>query len=204
MDFYILTKCVHKESRFAESEHLDGNFEVGEPERCPVCNGAVSILELLPPIQVKLTNTSISDFIFGEITPFLVSDNMRIAYLQSGLTGITSFREVHVLKTRSRKEKVPLKYFLPIIKRSEARIDEAASLLQRIGEVKCAECKKGTIIKSFERLCLLPNTWSGEDIFYAKWLSGSVFASKRFIDFIKQHKLSNPQYVSAVEYASEF
>lgn len=204
MEFYIVDKNLNKESNFAESEHLTNEFKVGEPERCPVCHGAVSMLELLSPIEVKLTNKFLSDFIYGEITPFIVSESFKNAYLKSGLVGIRRFKEVHILKVKSVKTKVNLSYFLPEIVRSEARIDEVSSLFNRTGKIKCEECKRGTIIESFERLRFLPDTWSGEDIFYAKWLSGAVFVSRKFIEFIHTNKFSNVQSTNALDYSSQF
>lgn len=204
MAFFVINKDLNRVSAFAESEHLTNDFAVGEPERCPVCSGAVSMLELLPPIEVKLTNKFLSDFIYGEISPFIVSENFRNAYLKSNLTGIKGFKEIHVLKIKSTKEKVNLRFFLPEIVRSEARIDEVSSRFQRTGEIKCHECKRGTIIESFDRLCLLPNSWSGEDIFYAKWLSGVVFVCDRFMEFIEANKFSNVQSINALGYASQF
>lgn len=162
------------------------------------------MLELLSPIEVKLTNKFLSDFIYGEVAPFIVSENFKYAYLRSGLIGIKGFRDVHILKIRLVKEKVNLKYFLPEIVRSRARIDEVSSVFRRTGEVICIECKRGTIIESFERLCILPGTWSGEDIFYAKWLSGTVFVSKKFIEFVQANKFSNVHSISALNYSSQF
>jgi hypothetical protein len=204
MDFFIVEPDLSKQAPFAESEHSTPDFKVGQPERCPICNGAVSMLELIPPIEVSLTSVFISDFVYGEISPFIVSENFKTAYEKAGLNGITLFKEVKIINVKGTKKPIEAKYYLPHVKRSEARIDENKSMFKRSGEINCNECKRGSIIESFEGLILVPRTWTGEDIFYAKWLSGTVFLSSAFIRFIENSKLSNARYVEASQYKSRF
>ncbi len=204
MGYYIFDNRRFEEERFAYSEFSTSDFAVGNAEKCPVCGGFVSMLELVPPIEIILSNGFLADFIFGEITPFIVSQKFKEVYLKDEIKGVKEFLPVSVKRIRGQKEKVNVKYFIPLIHRSDARIDEENSHLNRSGSVKCFECKKGTIIQSIDGLRLIPGTWSGEDIFYAKWLASTVFVNDKFVNFVRTNGFTNGSFTKASEYKSRF
>jgi hypothetical protein len=202
--FYILGRDITIPAKFAQSEHSSDNFKVGDADRCPVCNGAVSMLKLRAPIEIKFSNSFLGDFVYGEISPFIVSEDVLNAFAKTRLIGIEEFIPVVIANGKLKGKQVHTGYYLPQIARSEARIDEVGSQMVRSGKPICFECRRGTIIDSFERLVLQPNTWSGEDIFYAKWLSGEVFISQAFVEFLKANKFTNAIYTDSRQYRSQF
>src|SRR5689334_13166236 len=79
---------------------LDPDYQVGDPERCPVCGAFVSMLSWLAPCRVYLRQPGMNfaDFVFGESGgDVLVSQKFCDIYHQRGLTGITAFDQVTVL-----------------------------------------------------------------------------------------------------------
>lgn len=202
--FFILDKNRFDEGKYAYSKHASSDFRVGDYEKCPVCGGAVSMCEQLPPIIVNLSSGFLGDFIYGEIYPFIVSHNFKVLFETSSLVGIDNFVEVEINKINRRKNETNLKYYVPKIARSNARIDEEKSGITRSGTPKCLECKRGTIVDSIKGLNLIESTWTSEDIFHTRWLSAVVFTSERFVDFINDNKLTNAGYVSLEAYESRF
>jgi hypothetical protein len=113
MNFYVVDKSFIKKKGFAESEYLEDDFKVGLPQRCPVCKGPVSMLELLPPIEVLLRRGFLADFLFGEIHPFILSHNVKEAVEENGLTGFSKFIQVEIFETLRPRKKSTLRYYLP-------------------------------------------------------------------------------------------
>ena len=47
---------------------------------------------------------------------------------------------------------------------------------------------------------MIPDTWSGEDIFFPTGLSGAIVVSQRFVDFVNSNKLTNINFTPAKQY----
>jgi hypothetical protein len=123
------------------------------------------------------------------------------------LVGFTRILPAEIVHVKSRKRKLlnecP-RYFLASISRSRAAIDAKASGFEWEGEPTCPECRLGGIIKRWSRIIIEPGTWSGEDIFYARGLSGTIFVTERFREMYLTHGLRSGVFIPAEEFGHDY
>lgn len=178
----------------------DGS-RTGEAPRCPSCGKNLGMLPLLSPIRVELKvwGTDFGDIVFGPSEEFLVSDRFWECYKLSGLTGLIHVGPAEVVSKKSHWtlcERAP-RYQCCRVGRSKAAVDDAKSGLVREERSPCGECRLGGIIRRAQRVILESNSWSGEDIFFARGLPGTVLASEKFEAFCRDNRMSNCLLVSA-------
>src|SRR6185503_218496 len=145
---------------------------LGEAPTCPACGEYISMMRLLPPIEVEieLLGSSYGDFAFGPWLEFLVSERFKDAFLGAGLTGLPTFTPAKSVKTifRARRFVGPApKYFSVLPARSRAAIDDLASGVEYEERWTCATCPGGDT-ERYERIVLEQGSWSGEDIFFPR------------------------------------
>lgn len=179
---------------------VDGS-QTGEAPRCPSCGKYLGMLPLMPPVRVELETwgTDFGDIAFGPGEEVLVSDRFRTLYHLSGLTGLMHVGLAEVASVKSHRkisERAP-HYQCCRVGRSKAAVDDAKSNLEREKTSTCGECRLGGIIKRAQRVVLESNSWSGEDIFFARGLPGTILASERFEKFCRDNRMANCILVSA-------
>jgi hypothetical protein len=203
MKFYIIENHIFDDTKYAYGEQVD--VIAGDFDKCEQCGSPVSMRKWLPPRKFKLSKPSYGDFVFGTFPAFLVSERFRKEYERSGLNGIVNFEDVEVVKIMGKRLNLlqPPRYFNVTIVRSKALIDEEKSKLIRNEEPQCNFCRT-SIIKSFNGVFLSPNTWGGEDIFYARGLPGTIILSERFREFVLKHNFTNINLVPAEDYKINF
>jgi hypothetical protein len=54
------------------------------------------------------------------------------------------------------------------------------------------------------RVVVDESTWSGEDIFYARGLSGLIITSERFAEWFDRLRVNNGVLVPSLEYSRQF
>jgi len=208
MTFYVL-EAPKSDQSDAETICLDAEkTQMGTAPRCPVCGAAVGQLRPLPPrqIEVALGGRRFGDLGFGLGTELLVSERFRDAFVKSGLTGLPVFTPAEIIGVIARFGKIPTpipSYFVAAPARSRAIIDDRASGIDYSQRWKCKECKSGMMMR-LRRLVLEPGSWSGEDIFIARGLPGTVITSERFKQFCDRHSFSNCFLVDADRYHFDF
>ena len=183
-------------------------MRVGEAPTCPVCGAAIGGLPVLPPrrVELRLWGRHFSDLAFGVSTDVLVSARFRDAFLRSGLTGFSGFAPVEITKVvaRLRKNPKPLpSYFAAVPGRSRAAVDDRASGLDYEERWTCDECRNG-LMERMRRLVLEPGTWSGEDVFIARGLYGTIITSERFKQFCDREAFTNCVLIAAAHYHFDF
>lgn len=180
---------------------IDG-AQTGDAPRCEVCGKYVGMRPLLPPIRIELDawGSSWGDVVFGPGDQLLISQRLKEVFVEAGLSGFTSLSPTAIVKFRRRRKSLggnPPDYWLASIVRSEAMLDEGASGLERdTGEV-CSTCGLGGIIERVRRVALQPDTWSGEDIFFARGLPGTILTSRRFAALCEAVGIANCSLVGA-------
>ncbi len=205
MNFYVINNHLFDDSKYAFGEEAETKFNADDAVRCTKCGAAMTSLQWLPPYDVKLSKSVFGDFVFGTIEPFLVSELFKTAYDASGLIGITEFNLVKIKEVNGkRKLNSPPNYFYARVGISEAQIDEKKSKLIRTGGEQCDQCKLGGIISNYQGLYLDEDTWSGEDIFYAKGLPGVLFVTERFKDFVDINNYTNLELVASEKATPQF
>lgn len=198
MRFFVLERHPDPGEVTAVTEFLYAdNSPMGEAPRCPVCREYIGMLPLLPPIRVELETweSDLGDFAFGTGDELLVSDRFWKLYQGSGLTGLSYVGTAEVIKVKSHRKlrQAMLPYHCCGVIRSRAAVDDAKSGLERQKEWTCEECRSNGL-RSAKRIVLEPNSWSGEDIFYARGLPGRVLASEKFHIFCRDHGLQQLAY----------
>jgi hypothetical protein len=176
----------------------------GEAPRCPVCGGYVGMIPVMPPISAELGlwGRSYGDFAFGPILEFLVSERFKDAFLGAGLSGLPTFAPVRVVKTAFRRGRVKdpaPNYFLVLPIRSPAAIDIRASGMEHDRRVTCQTCRLG-LLRRYQRIVVEDGTWSGEDIFFARGLPGTILTSERFKTLCDRHAFTNCELIEAEHY----
>jgi Immunity protein family (Imm11) len=205
MKFFVLQN-PKAERRDAVTDYVpaDGS-RTGEAPRCPVCGKFLGMLPLLPPVRVELEawGPRWGDVAFGPSDQLLVSDKLKKLFTEAGLAGFVRFDPVEIVKAKRRKPGAgdPPDYWLASIQRSRAALDESASGLVRDEAPTCEECRIGGIIKRVSRIVLRANTWSGEDVFFARGLPGTVLVSERFKRLCEDNDLTNCSLVAAEDFS---
>jgi hypothetical protein len=208
MKFFIMQN-PNAERGDAVTDYLpvDGS-RTGDAPRCPSCGGCLGMLPLLPPVRVELEawGARWGDVAFGPGDQILISDKLKQVNAKVGLQGFERFDRVDILRMKSRKAGTgePPRYWLASIRRSRAVLDEAASGLVRERAPMCEECRIGGIIKRVDRAVLQANSWSGEDVFFARGLPGTIFVNERFKLLCEANDLANCSLVAAANFSFDY
>jgi hypothetical protein len=178
---------------------------MGDAPTCPACGKPIGLMPLLLPLSVELEawGWRWGDIAFGTGNQILVSDRLMGLFIEARLVGLEFMGAVRVVKAKKQKRttgELPT-YHLASVQRSRAAVDQLASGLVREGGPICPECRTGGIVKRADRILLEANTWSGEDVFIARGLPGTILTSERFQRLCSEHQLANCSLVPAEEYS---
>jgi len=183
---------------------IDGSY-TGDAPKCAKCGRFLGMLPLLPPVRVELETwgTACGDIAFGPGDEILISIRVYECFRASRLTGIIDIGPVEIVKVNSHRKlrgNVP-SYRCCRVNRSRAAIDDVKSGLQIEEPWTCEECRIGGTIKRAARLILEDGSWSGEDIFFARGLPGTMIVSERFVAFCQQNDVLNAHLLPAEEFS---
>jgi len=196
----------HASPRFFALRHAfgspyDTSFEregdvMGEPPRCPHCGDIVGLLTWLPPYTGKLNlhGQDFGDFVKGPGNGLLLSERLVDAFRKEGLTGLSGFHPVEMLRVRRQRRgpKPPVvpRYFYVSPAYGRAVIDAAHSRIRRSEPISCTYCR-ATGVDAIHGFSLEPGSWQGEDVFRPRGLHGEIVVSERFAQFVTQHGFTN-------------
>lgn len=208
MKFFVLDRHPKPDQVLGVTDFHLRNPVRGEAPRCPVCGGYTGGLPLLQPVRVDLEvwGTQFGEFAFGPGDQLLVTEHLWALFRGSDLTGLLDVGPAEVIGVKAHKKLgLPLPcYRCCRVARSRAAIDEAKSGLEREPAQRCEACRLGGIIKRAKRIVLEPDSWSGEDIFFARGLPGTILASEKFQDFCVKNHVSNCVLIPAEKYSFDF
>jgi hypothetical protein len=182
--------------------------KLGNAPRCPKCGSYIGAMPVLPPMRVELETwgRQFGDLAFDGSNNVLVSQRFKEAFQSSGLTGLFEFWPAEIVKLVARRGKMPHSvpnYFLAVPGRSRAVVDDRASGIDYKERWTCEECRSGYRMR-LRKLVLEPNSWSGEDVFIARGLPGTIITSERFKEFCDRHVFSNCLLIEADRYHFDF
>lgn len=208
--------------RFPEAEHLihrtdyiiTSDANVGDAPRCPICGRFTGMRMWLPPYQVELDcwGKAFGDMVLGTASDdILVSQRFKSLWEEQGLSGLSGFEPVEVLKVKRRKAKGdPPRYFKAKVERSWTALDHKASGTvwgdTQNARALCAECRQNPTssgVEAIERVIIEPGTWRGEDLFVPRGLP-DFLASERFNEFRDAYGIANAVLIPAEEYSFDF
>ncbi len=198
--FYVLEVGMFAQYRFAWYEPIYARYSDDCP-KCPECGGAVGSLYWLEPRIVRLKQARrIGDFVAGAGgADLLVSARFLSAYEAEGLKGIQRHYPVEVrLKTSSRRQDSPPALHGVEFVHSRTRVKTAETIwitLPSPGSCRVCGPDGGGEINGgsyrFRYLSLEPDTWTGEDLFYAMNRSGVILVSPKAAAFIREYDFTN-------------
>jgi hypothetical protein len=199
MQFFVmeLQVGVPSETWFSKMEPVHR----GEPLRCPMCGGVVSGLQSLPPYRVELLvhGKASGDVAFNG-TELLLSARFRAAWESAHLRGL-DFAAVDRLRVRpARLGRKSFEYFYVVPKFFGTHVDIEHSMIEHEDQISCNQCHYGGLIKSIRGMRINEATWSGEDIFLAWGLCGTIIVSDRVRRLRDDHGLTNINLTPVEEY----
>lgn len=205
MKFLILRNPTAERDDAATNYLPADGSSTGDAPRCTVCGRFLGMLPLLPPVRAELEawGSRWGDVVFGPGDQILISERLKRPFTEAGLVGFVHFDPVEVVKTKKHKWSAgePPIYWLASIQRSRAAVEESASGLVREEASTCEECRVGGIIKRLGRIVLEADTWSGEDVFFARGLPGTILVSERFKRLCEANDLANCALVAAEDFS---
>jgi hypothetical protein len=204
MQFYVLKNPEDNKLALTDFIPLEPH-NIGEAPLCTTCGKALGMLPWLPPyrVEIEFWGKEAGDIAFGPGNELLISEKFKLSYERHKLGGLSNFAPVLVVKVKNRSKKSPKEvpnYFCVTIARSRAIIDHKLSGLLLDEPWTCKECRLGGIIKKISKVVIEKNTWSGEDIFFARGLPGIIITTERFKKFFIDAGINNGELVESTQY----
>lgn len=198
--FYILKnhgKNLFDDSRYAYGEQTQQDFNTGKAKICSGCGNYISMLEWLEPLNIKVSNMKLGDFIFGTFVGFIVSKYFKTNYENSVLTGLSNFRRVFLYY---QGELLSHEYYYPDILLTNTFID--LNLVEFDDKSLCTVCQKGGSIYSKVRgVSFISPDKINNDIFFTTALGqADILVSNRFKTFVKENKFVNVEFIEALRF----
>lgn len=195
MKFYVVYNFRFDKTGFAYGEKK-GKINRGKPIKCEECGSALTMLEWLSPLKVKLSKGKLGDVIFGTFSHFIVSEKFKEIYDKNNFNGVLSFEPVSIYQ---KGQLISDKYYYPKIILSKTLIDIEKSGVIFEGIEQCMACQKaGRVIKKINGIYFVDEIGIKEDIFCTKLLPESIIFSEQFKEAAK--KLLNLSFTEAEKY----
>jgi hypothetical protein len=139
-------------------------------------------------------------------TDLLVSLYFKQAWDDSGLTGLSGFEVADIVKVKAHRKpaKDPPRYFRATVCRSATAINLVASRFEWDKPPTCPVCCLGDNVRRWEAVVVNEQAWTGEDVFLARGLAGTIIASDRFKEFCERSCIKNAVLVPAEKYEHDF
>jgi hypothetical protein len=165
------------------------------------------MLTWLPPfrVEVEAWGKGFGDLALANGCDALVSDRFHSLYREHGLTGLSGFEPVEVVKVKRHRpfgQELP-SYRRVAVRQARAAVDVRASGME-LDAPPCGECRIAEEMKGAGRLVIEPETWRGEDLFVPRGLPSTVLTSERFKEFCDAFRITNAVLVPADQYSFDF
>lgn len=99
----------------------------------------------------------------------------------------------------------PPPYYHVTACRSRAAIDLAKSGFETDGDPPvCPVCRIDGVLIRGRAVIIEPSTWSGEDVFIARGLPGTIITTERFKEVCEANGITNAVFIPAEEYSFDF
>jgi hypothetical protein len=196
--FFVLKKLREGQH---DTEFSRIGDHVGPALRCPQCKEAVGSLTWQPPFQgeLELYGRDFGDLMHGPGGGLLVTERFAEAFKTEGLTGLSGFQPVEILRVRRKRRSPPPRYLFVMPAYGQTALDMERSSLRLSKPFECSWCRD-TGVDAIAGLTLEEGTWSGEDVFRPRGLWGIILVSERFVRFAAKHALSHIAWVPIDKY----
>lgn len=209
MSFFVLRNPRAEEGSATTDFIPASNAVLGDAPRCRICGGYTGLRPLLAPLEVDVEawGQSWGDVAFGPGDQVLISEKSKRAFENEGVRGFERIEPVTVRRSRRRgefKAASSPRYWLATIIHGTGFIDDDQSGLRRSAAQVCCECGLGGVLHGLKRVVLTPGSWSGEDVFYARGLPGTILVSRRFKHVVEASGLAGFQFENGDDYELDF
>lgn len=172
----------------------------GEAPLCVVCGAVLGRLPWRPPHRADLTlhGSTWGDFAFrnGSESEFLITERAARVFNDEHVIGLEGCDEVEIARAVGGRE--PPQYLYVAVVRSGAAVDFQRSSLT-LAESGCDQCL-AIGLDAIHGFALAEGSWTGEDIFLPRGLPGVVVATRRFVEVVNGHGLTNVRFIPTESY----
>lgn len=211
MRFYVLERSSigsQNEKAFGTDARKAHGTRRGNAPRCPTCGNWIGMKEWLPPYRVELETwgREFGDLVFMGPPDVLVSERFKNLWAEEGLKGIESFDPVDIAAVkRHRKLTTAMpRYLRAKIQKSHTAIDTTASGFEWGKPPTCPECRIGNPLKRWKGVIIDESTWTGEDLYEARGLPGTLIASERTRELCTSAAITNVVFIPGESYAQDY
>ena len=216
--FHILEIGKYTQYKYAWYEAADSARYTKDAPRCPGCDRFVGSCRWLEPHEVVLKQPRrVGDFVAGAGgCDFLASRSCLEALQNAGLRGIERSFPVKVLRMGTTKKAaalpIPELWGVDVIC-STTRVDFSRMDFEWSGEApsvpRCSVCgcalsKSSGWLKSWKRVVIEQDSWSGDDLFHAVNFTGSVILSAKAAEIVASGGFTNAKLIPCENYAYSF
>lgn len=190
MKFYVMHSEVGVPNE-TWCSYLKPEHEAAAP-RCPVCSTCIGPIRTLPPygIELLVRGKAPGDLAFTPSNAVVVSSHFHAGWEKAQLRGL-EFMPVERIRIRpARLGKKPYTYFHAEVQRFGTRIDLHQSLIEYSRPITCPQCYASGI-DTIRGFAIDEASWTGEDIFLAWGLNGSIIVTERVRQLRDDHDLKN-------------
>jgi hypothetical protein len=176
---------------------------LGKAPVCSKCSKYTGMIPLASPARLEITmgGKKWLDLAEGSADQVLVSRSLLDFMKRQSMAGLYDCLEVTFESIRCKRAHLSVmpNYVLCSVARSRAAVDYERSIIDRQSGDVCPECRLGPVIDYIGPFELETNTWSGEDLFYARGLPGTLIATERFLE-ASQEQFQLPPFVRLAEH----
>ena len=210
MQFYLLVK---KPNGLSQAARVDVLYDVKAPRGhallCPTCGSYVSLLQDLPPypVELELWGLRFGDVMTYESHTVLVSQKFREVYEAAGLSGLSKFEPVKVIRVIRRRRNAALQipqYLRAEVALGETMVNQEASEFEWVEPPNCTKCMRGHNLKRWSRIVIDELSWDGADIFRPRGMANDFFVTERFKQVCEQNSIANAVFLPAECYSHDF
>jgi len=201
--FFVMEK-LREGQHDAEFTQLDP-VNLGDVLRCPECGDGIGMLTWEPPYRAELEvyGKTCGDFVDGPGSGLLVSERFADGFKAEGLTGLSGFHPVEVVRVfrgcPGPKPGPPPPYLFVTASYGHAALDLERSRIVSPDVLTCTWCRyRGA--DAIDGLALEPGTWNGDDVFRPRGLWGVLMVSERFTRFAERHAMGHMTFVPIEKY----
>ena len=194
MDFYVLSLDTSRSS-FGEFEPTT-TIEFVDPPHCKKCNTKLAPLIRKPPHKYRLHHGKAGD---------LLTDGMAVAFSMQAIKLLltSELKGIAYSETPIQLSDVDFSYYMVTPSITCTLLDEVASGVV-VDELRgCDQCRVMATSK-IDRIVLNERTWPGDDFFMMGNLFGVILVTKRFVEFVNQHKLTNFEFIHQDDFQEDF
>lgn len=182
MRFFILASgyCADGSEFYFEP---DPSTAVADAAKCSLCGNFYGMIPSLPPIKGTLVAAKAMFDLAANVGDEVVLSERALHGLQhNNILGLINPNRIELaaIEVVHRRNAVgEVEFFLAGVAQWGAEVDRVKSSLRTTETEVCPGCGYAGLIEGYDRVCILEDSWEGQDLFTIKGLPGVILASER-------------------------